>query len=507
MCCGMWSETNPDCSSSGNDELFVYCGLAIQNRVRNFRPVRLKLWIAILVPLACLLIPLEWYPLAGMTLVEQRVAAIFFLAALFWILEPIPVYATSILVIVLELAMISDSAFLPLRRTAPERLGELLPYQDILAVFASPIIMLFLGGFFLAIAATKYQLDLNLARIMLRPFGQSPPRVLFGLMFITALFSMFMSNTATAAMMLSILMPILGGLDGKDRGRATLALGIPLAANIGGIGTPIGTPPNAIALKYLTGPHAITFSEWMFFALPFVMIMLLLCWRLLLYWRPFSSDAIRLNIQSRFLRNPQAYIVYVTFALTLLLWLTDFLHGMNAYVVAMIPVAVFLATNIITKEDLKKLNWDVLWLVAGGIALGLALERSGLVSRLIDSIPFAGFSPYVILLSATLLAAGMANFMSNTATANLLLPVAAALGAALSSLEILGGAPALVLGTALACSMGMALPISTPPNALAYASGEIGARDMARSGLVVGGFGLLGIYGLLLVMKMIGFFN
>ncbi|WP_204278367.1 SLC13 family permease, partial [Enterobacter kobei] len=102
------------------------------------------------------------------------------------------------------------------------------------------IIMLFLGGFFLAIAATKYRLDINLARVMLRPLGQRPGAVLFGLMLITAVFSMFMSNTATTSMMLSILVPVLNQLPANDRGRIAFALSIPVAANIGGIVTPIG---------------------------------------------------------------------------------------------------------------------------------------------------------------------------------------------------------------------------------------------------------------------------
>ncbi len=479
--------------------------MALKHR-HNFLRRYAKLGFCLILPLVFLFLPLEAYPLPGITLVERRVVAIFIMAALFWILEPIPIFATSMLIIGLELIMISTSAMLPFREsTSNHPLGQLLAYQDIMATLASPIIILFLGGFFLALAATKYRLDLNLARVLLRPFGTRPAGVMMGLMGITAAFSMFMSNTATTAMMLSILMPILGSFDPADKGRVALLLAVPMAANIGGLGTPIGTPPNAIALKYLTGDHSISFSTWMCFGVPFALALLALTWWLLLRRYPFARENVNLEIQTTFLRNAKAYVVYGTFIATLLLWLTDFLHGMNSYVVAMVPVVVFLATGIITREDLKKLSWDVLWLVSGGIALGLALEQSGLAGRLVTAIPFDRFSPYLILVAAAMLAAVMANFMSNTATANLLLPIIAALGVALDSLEGVGGVMAIVISTTLACSMGMAMPISTPPNALAYATGQVDTGQMARVGIQLGMAGLALIFVLIYILRLVGF--
>jgi sodium-dependent dicarboxylate transporter 2/3/5 len=148
----------------------------------------------------------------------------------------------------------------------------------------------------------------------------------------------------------------------------------------------------------------------------------------------------------------------------------------------------------------------VLWLVAGGIALGVGLEESGLAQRLVGSIPFDRFSPYLIVAAAAVLAMVMANFMSNTATANLLLPIIAALGASLDGLDGIGGAVALILGTTLASSMGMALPISTPPNALAHATGQITTQQMARTGIITGLLGLLLIFGLLFLLGLAGFY-
>ncbi|MCG6507794.1 anion permease, partial [Vibrio parahaemolyticus] len=165
------------------------------------------------------------------------------------------------------------------------------------------------------------------------------------------------------------------------------------------------------------------------------------------------------------LKTPKAMVVYVTFALTIILWLMGSLHGMNSYTVALIPVAVFSVTGIINKEDLKKISWDVLWLVSGGIALGLALDKTGLARGGGGGIPFDQFSPYVVLFGAAFLCLMMANFMSHTATANLLMPIMAALGASMASLVPLGGEVTLILVVTFAASLGMSLPISTPPNA------------------------------------------
>ncbi len=256
----------------------------------------IKLIISILIPLIILFIPASAFGIEGFTVIEKRVVAIFAMAALFWILEPIPIYATSVLIIVLELVMISNKGFvLFMNPPASGQLGVPLGYDDILATFASPIILLFMGGFFLAIAASKYKLNTNLSKIMLKPFGTKPAFVILGLMIITAVFSMFMSNTATTAMMLSIIAPILALYGEDDKGRTALALSIPVAANIGGIGTPIGTPPNAIALKYLSGANAISFGEWMTFGVPFVIILLALGWLLLTFIYPSNLQKIEIN--------------------------------------------------------------------------------------------------------------------------------------------------------------------------------------------------------------------
>ncbi|MBR5979035.1 MAG: anion permease, partial [Verrucomicrobia bacterium] len=190
----------------------------------------IKFIIATTLAIAALFLPFESLGFVDdntLSPLEIRVVAIFVMAALYWILQPFPIWSTSMLVIVLMILTVSNSSLLPFRvesyrvaetyiingvqgvNIGPEVPVTMMTFKSIMATFADPIIMLFLGGFFLAAAATKYRLDLNLARVLLKPFGKNPKVVLLGLMVITAVFSMFMSNTATAAMMLAILTPVL----------------------------------------------------------------------------------------------------------------------------------------------------------------------------------------------------------------------------------------------------------------------------------------------------------
>ncbi|MBW8190454.1 SLC13 family permease [Neiella marina] len=467
----------------------------------------LRYLLAFGLPILILFLPLSAFGIDGMTIQEQRVVAIFVMAALCWVLEPIPIYTTSVLVIVLELLMLSDKGLLWFRQDAGAAgFGQLLNHKDIMATFASPIIMLFLGGFFLAMAATKYRLDVNLARVLLKPFGDKPANVMLGLMVITAIFSMFMSNTATTAMMLAILVPVLRLFPVDDRGKAGFALSIPVAANIGGTGTPIGTPPNAIALKYFEAQnHTIGFAEWMVFGVPFVVVMLFIAWLLLRFFFPSSKSEMNLEIKGRFMKSPKAILVYVTFIVTLLLWLTSGFHGMNSSTVALIPVAVFSVTQIIGKEDLKQISWDVLWLVAGGFALGLAISETGLAVHAVDSMNLQAVNPAIILVGAALLSITMANFMSHTATANLLMPIAAAIAVSLEGLAMYGGAMTILLCVTFAASLGMSLPISTPPNALAHAAGHTKTSDMAKIGILVGFIGIILSFVRIYLMGQSGF--
>lgn len=559
----------------------------------------IKLLVVLLISGSMLFMPFEEWGLP-VNPIQTRVIALFVFAALMWILEVIPIWTTSVLVITLallgtsntslnflkvskfdkpaitaivadaygpgadaaevkaaqeavvtDLAKVADVTPTAVRNTisnvilqpvvsgqadaaratalkeAAGRLydGEvsqsidkldlvnLTQQKSIFATFADPIIILFLGGFFLADAATKFRLDINLARVLLKPFGTNPKYVLLGLMSVTALFSMFMSNTATAAMMLALLTPVLALFKPEDRGRAAFALCIPIGANVGGIGTPIGTPPNAIALKFMQeNGWNVTFGDWMMFGVPFVIIMLLIGWFILLKMFPIDQKALDLakEMKGKFMTTPKAWVVYITFIVTILLWvIPKKYHGLDANSVAIVPIAVFSVTGVITKKDLKAMSWDVLWLVAGGFALGVALGETKLASDLINSIPFAEWNSMALIVGASLICLFMATFMSHTATAALLMPIMASVAAGMvagGSMDA-PGAIGLLVTIAFASSLGMALPISTPPNAMAYATGHVEQKGMAISGTILCLIGLAFSIGLMALLGAIGFFG
>ena len=458
------------------------------------------------------LVPTSFYginPETGLpifTLTQQRVIAIFVFTAMMWILEVIPTWTTSVVAIVSILLTTSNKGLGFL--IAKENIGALTNYKDIMAAFADPVIMLFLGGFVLAFAATKVGLDVQLAKVMLKPFGTNPKTVLLGILLVIGIFSMFMSNTATAAMMLTFLTPVLATLPKDGGGRISLALAIPIAANIGGMGTPIGTPPNAIALGALQeAGYAVTFAGWMLRMVPYVILMLVIAWVLLMKLYPFKAKSIELKIEGQEVKATpfQKYVVWVTFALTIILWVGEQWFKINSNIVAMIPFAVFSATGIMKAKHLEHINWAVLWMVAGGFALGTALNQTGLASTLIKTIPFASWNSLVVMLVGGLICYFLSNFISNSASANLVVPILVVVGKAMTgnpAFESLGGVPAMIIGVAICASLAMCLPVSTPPNALAHSTGMITTKQMATVGIIMGVIGLVLGY---LMLIFIGF--
>jgi sodium-dependent dicarboxylate transporter 2/3/5 len=414
--------------------------------------------------------------------------SIFFIAAIFWMLEPVPIYATSILVILLQVFFLSKQGVL-----FPEITGEYTPnsYTDFIGTLANPIIILFLGGFVLADAAVKFDLDKNLTRVLLKPFGSKPKFILLGLMVVTAILSAFMSNTATTAMMMTVILPIIARTQTSDPLRIGLALSIPFAANIGGIATPIGTPPNAVVIGALsTQGIDIAFTEWMVLAVPLVVIVLFATWLILMWLFKPASDRVEMDMKGVFQKNKEAIFVYVVFATTVILWITETFHGIGSSIIALIPVAALSLTGVLDKEGIRKLPWEVLWLVAGGISLGISMESTGLAEWIITSIEWSSFSTIFLIIAFSLVAIVMSNFLSNTVSATLLIPLAVSLansGVAGEGFNLI--LVSLVIG--VSASLAMMLPISTPPNAIAMSTGTLKTSDMTRAGFVIGIFGLL----------------
>lgn len=472
----------------------------------------IKILIALVVSLFFWLAPSSLYGLPSLCLVEQRMIAIFAFAAIMWITEAIPIWTTSVAVIVIMLLTVSSNSLIFLRDGIPaEELGSLVPYKSIMATFADPIVMLFLGGFVLAIVATRCGLDAKLAKAFMKPFGTRSEIVMLGFLSITALFSMFMSNTATAAMMLAIIAPVLRTLPDDGKGKIGLTLAVPIGANIGGIGTPIGTPPNAIALKYLNDPEGLNlelgFGEWMMYMVPFVLVLIFIAWIVLLWLFPFKQKNIHIEIPDVKIDKKTFNIVSITFIVTVLLWVLDSLTGLNSNIVALIPVGVFCVTGIFTKDQLKEINWDVLWLVAGGFALGVGMNDTGLAKHIISDIPFGTWPPLLMMVGSGILCYVMSTFMSNTATAALLIPILSVIAkSAESTLAPYGGESTLLLCIAISASLAMALPISTPPNALAHAQGTVSQDNMAKTGVILGVIGLAIAYLVFIYLGSVGLF-
>ena len=472
-------------------------------RERKFPLNAIKLIFIVAISLVVALVPTESFGIEGLTDIHQRIIALFVFAALMWLTETMPSWVTSMIVVTVMLFTVSTSAFNFLR---PENGVGLVPFKSIFACFSNPTIMLFIGGFVLAIGLTKVKLDVALARVLLKPFGTRSEVVLLGFILVTAIFSAFVSNTATAAMMLAFLTPVLKSLPADGKGRIALALAIPVGANLGGMITPIGTPPNMIALDYLASQGmGISFVDWTIKMAPFVVLLLVLAWFLLRILFPFKQKNIKIEIEGTIRWDYKTWSVVVAFALTIFMWMfgTD-MWGIDTNVVAMIPIAIFCATGILTRRDLEEINWSVLWMVAGGFALGVALNYTdgttpALSSLIVNSVPFDNFDPIVVMILAGLICFGFSNFISHSAATSLLVPVLGVVASGLgTALDGVGGPQAMLVGIAIASSVSMILPISTPPNAIAHSTGFIEQKDMMKVGIIVGLLGIVLGYAMLI---------
>lgn len=470
----------------------------------------IKVGLISLIALIIAMLPNEVFGIEGLTDIQQRVIAIFVWAACMWIVEAVPAWTTSLLIIVIMLLTISDSGISLL--VSEYEKSELLSYKVIMNTFANPTVMLFMGGFILALVASKSGVDVSMARAMLKPFGSNPKIVLFGFMLVTAAFSMFVSNTATAAMMLTFLAPVLRQLPPTEKGTAALALAIPIGANIGGLATPIGTPPNGIALQYINDVDGLNlgvdFGEWTLIMTPLMLAILLISWLYLSLQYPFTAKKVNLTIIGGAKKGWRTYVIYGTLAVTILLWMFEKVTGINSYVVALFPIGVFAITRIIKSSDLKDIDWACLWMVAGGFALGEGMSKTGLAAALVNTIPFDTWATLIVMIGGGLICWLLSQFISNSAATALMVPIMVAVGSGMGPvLGEYGGVGTLLIGVAMSASFAMSLPISTPPNAIAYSTGLIKTSQMFRTGIVIGTISLILGYVLIISIGKAGYFG
>jgi len=426
----------------------------------------------------------------GMSPAGQGVAAVTLLMATWWISEAIPIAATALLPIVL----------FPL-------LGVMSTAQTTSA-YANHLIYLFLGGFLIAMAMQKWNLHRRIALHTIRIVGVSPSRTLLGFMLATAFLSMWISNTATAMMMLPIGLAVIASHGGGDGATdqafaASLMLAIAYAASIGGVATLIGTPPNAIlagVLEKTTG-RTIGFAEWMGFALPLSLLMLAIAWfylTRLAYPSPKHGGAETRELLRAELRQlgptswEEKWILAIfcsVAAAWILRGLVDFawLKGVGDATIAMAGgILLFLIPSdwrqgrfLLDWESAVKLPWEIIILFGGGFTLASGFAESGLTEWLVSLLGLLHDTPPWLLVTAvTLLVIFLTEVTSNTATATIVLPVMGALAAAMGM-----EAAALMIPAAIAASYAFMLPVATPPNAIVFSSGQLTIPQMARAGL------------------------
>lgn len=420
-------------------------------------------------------------------------------SAFLWMTEAIPAFAVSFLLIALEILLLGFPDFNFDSNTKQ--------WQYFLKPWSSPLIFLFIAGFILAIAASKTKLDLWLAKKVLFYFGKRPANILTGLMLVTFVLSMFISNTATTAMMMTMLIPIIKSMKENNPFSKGMLLAIVVAANVGGMGTIIGTPPNAIAIGILDD-KAPSFIEWMIMALPpAILIVVFFRWLILKLYKS-SEDEIHIEKIKRvshyddsttnFTKVPtipswKKSLVILVFTITVLLWLSGPFHHIPTPVVSLFPIVIFTIFGIIDTEDIKEIRWDVIILIIGGLTLGLGVVKTGLDVWIGTQFNLDGLNIFVIVAIFAFIVVLVSNFMSNTAATNIMLPLVVALVSSLGDSVV----SFMVISIALCASCAMILPVSTPPNAIAFSSGRLNSKDFILLGLFAAAIGPIFILSLM----------
>ncbi len=422
----------------------------------------------------------------------KRTLAVLALCAMWWGTEAVSIYATSLVPAVL----------LPL-------LG-ILPLQETLSQYANRLVFLFLGGFIIARSMMKWGIDRRLALAILGRVGGDSKMLVLYFMGLTAFLSAFLSNTATTAMMLPIALAILTNsqLKAESRYGTVLLLGIAYAATIGGVATLVGTPPNVLLAGFsqsLLG-REITFFEWLKVGLPFAVVMLPLTWWFL-WWshKPkvktiTGGEALEEERKALGPISQGGKYTIVAFVMVAVLWLTrpfwdaiplPFMATLqerfdDSLIAISCALLLFIVPTNIRKwefplvwADTRSISFGTLYLFGGGLALGKGLFESGTAQWIAGSLSLSGtIHPLLLILIIAVIASFLSEIASNTAVANMMIPILIAVSAAIGVPPYLLAIPATV-----ACSNVFMLPVSTPPNAIVYGSGKIDISDMFRTGL------------------------
>lgn len=404
--------------------------------------------------------------------VHARASSIVAVCLFLWIRGIVPPFVPTLLLWTLVPLLIGP---LDARFTLPR----------VLAFAADPVMALFFGGFALGTATERNGFDRRLTHFAFRISGHSFRQFLLLVIMITAFLSMWMSTIAAAALMLACLHPVVHEFENNDILRRSLLVGVALGADMGGIATPIGTGPNAIAIASIADAQQVSFLSWMAFGLPLT-IGLLTASYLFLLWRVGRRDGAWLLTTGRFNGavagnggSPNSRFGIVIFLSifigTVALWLTEPLHRVPAAVIALGSTAALFLSGALAKEDLFRIDWPTLFLIAGGITIGRLLEQTETVASVAAYVPFSDLDPTASLFILCMASALLSALMSNTATAVLLIPLA----------TTLIPAPSTAILIAVSASFGIPFVISTPPNAMVFGQGGVKFGDLFWPGIIL----------------------
>lgn len=476
----------------------------------------------------------------------QRCAGLLWLVSVYWASDCIPSHVTALfvplLVVLLEVmrvpTVLSD-ALVPakhcphLNATDQEmygKAGELLIASEAASVasaaFFDPVILLFMSGFTMAAALEKYGISKRVATELLRRAGTRPSRVLLALMFLGVTLSMWVSNVAAAVLNVAVISPLLRKLDSQATWPKTALLGIAYSCNIGGMTTPIASPQNVIALislKKIAPEYQLAFLDWCYFAWPFCLVVIFMTWGWLRYMCPTNlpggipASAVELllnessskkgrksmdysnnsygsvNLEDQQEEEEEKFglreaFIIVVIVITIALWIAfDQVKGVfgNLGIIGLIPCLAFYGTGLLNHDEFNSMPWSVLMLMGGGLCLGNAVQSSGLLDSISDSLSdgLDGQGLWLQFFVFNVVAGIVANFISSTVAAIIMLPVFAQVG-------LTQGHPRMfVISTAIMCSGAMGLPVSSFPNANSMAARAAnGAPFLNNSDYVRTGF-------------------
>lgn len=420
-------------------------------------------------------------PIYDLTQEAKVVLGLSLWMGVWWVSEAAPIYIT---------------ALLPL---AAFPASGVLDFAGVAAFYVDKIIFLILGGFFIAAAVERTNLHLRFALNILKGFGTRPKNVIGAFILITGCLSAWMSNTATTLLMLPLATAILAAVTAKDRDRfaVCLMLSIAYAASMGGVATIIGTPPNAIfasLAKSLTDTD-VSFGKWMLIGVPVSAVSLIIMWFYMTRANKLGTAELfdRKVVTARLLElgrlSRDEKLVLAVFIATMGAWLSrglvwgSYLPSIDDSIISIIAAASLFALpsakgRILNLGAARRIPWGVLILIGGGLGLAGGFTASGLDMWIAAHLSFLAGFPYLIVVMILLLIVVFAEFISNTATTALMIPIAVSLSPVIGINPLM-----LMVPVAIAASYGFILPSSTPPNAIVLSSGYVTTRKMARMGL------------------------